>query len=291
VQISAIAYDVISDRSSVASTFCADTLFMTPTILCERHTDEAHATVATVTLYNPDKLNAINAAMWRLLRQTMDALDADESLRCVVIRGEGAAFAAGGDIEEFLTERDTFERAQRYHGEWVAGALGSIAACRHPVVALIQGPCIGGGLEIAAQCDLRIAGESAKFGAPIKKLGFAMAHTELVGLLALAGPAVALEILLEGRILTAHEAQAKGLITRVVSDERVVDEAYATARRIAEGAPQVARCHKRLVRRLVDPRPLDAEEVRDNYAYLDTEDYREGLAAFLAKRVPQFTGR
>ena len=261
---------------------------MTPRILCER---EAEGGSATVTLFNPDKLNAINAAMWRELKATMEALDADDSLRCVVMRGEGAAFAAGGDIEEFLIERDTFERAQVYHGEWVAGALASIVACRHPVVALIHGPCIGGGLEIAAQCDLRIAGESAKFGAPIKKLGFAMAHSELAGLLALAGPAVALEILLEGRILSAQEAYAKGLVTRVVADDRVADEAYATARRIAEGAPLVARSHKRLVRRLADPRPLDEAEVRDNFSYLDTDDYREGLAAFLAKRVPQFTGR
>jgi enoyl-CoA hydratase/carnithine racemase len=263
---------------------------MTPSILHERAEDGSP--IATVTLFNPDKLNAINAAMWQQLKQTMDALDADESLRCVVIRGEGATFAAGGDIEEFLTQRDTFERAQAYHGEWVAGALESIVACRHPVVAMIQGPCIGGGLEIAAQCDLRIAGESATFGAPIKKLGFTMAHSELTGLLALAGPAVALEILLEGRILTAHEAYVKGVVTRVVPDAHLADEAYATARRIASGAPLTARSHKRLVRRLAcDSTPLDTAEVRENFSYLDTEDYREGLAAFLAKRVPYFTGR
>lgn len=262
---------------------------MKPRILCEREA-EVGTGIATVTLFNPDKLNAINAAMWRELKATMEALDADESLRCVVIRGEGAAFAAGGDIEEFLTERDTFERAQVYHGEWVAGALESIVACRHPVVAMIQGPCIGGGLEIAAQCDLRIAAESAKFGAPIMKLGFTMAHSELVGLLALAGPAVALEILLEGRILSAREACAKGLVTRVVSDAQLAEEAYATARRIAAGAPLTARGHKRLVRRLADLRPLDAAEVRENFSYLDTEDYREGLAAFLEKRTPKFRG-
>lgn len=261
---------------------------MTPRILHER---DAEAGIATVTLFNPDKLNAINAAMWRELKVTMEALDADESLRCVVMRGEGAAFAAGGDIEEFLTERDTFERAQVYHGEWVAAALDSIVACRHPVVAMIQGPCIGGGLEIAAQCDLRIAGESAKFGAPIMKLGFTMAHSELAGLLALAGPAVALEILLEGRILTAQEAYVKGLVTRVVADAQLAEEAYATARRIASGAPLTARSHKRLVRRLASPTPLDAAEVRENFSYLDTDDYREGLAAFLAKRAPRFSGR
>ncbi|MCX7171504.1 MAG: enoyl-CoA hydratase/isomerase family protein, partial [Proteobacteria bacterium] len=224
---------------------------------------DAQGGVATVTLSNPARLNAITAAMWRELKLVMDRLHADESLRCVVIRGEGEIFAAGGDIEEFLTLRDNYAQAQVYHGEWVAAALQSIIACRHPCVALIQGACIGGGLEIAAQCDLRIAGESASFGAPIMKLGFAMAHTELRVLLALAGTATTLEMLLEGRLLTAWEAYAKGLVTRVVADARVVEEAYATARRIAAGAPLVARCHKRLVRRLTnDSAPLSAAEER-----------------------------
>jgi len=262
---------------------------MKPQIRCEC---DAQSGIATVTLCNPERLNAITAAMWRELKCVMDRLHADEALRCVVVRGEGAVFAAGGDIEEFLTLRDNYEQAQVYHGEWVAAALQSILACRHPCVALIQGACIGGGLEIAAQCDLRIAGESASFGAPIMKLAFAMAHSELRGLLALAGPATTLEILLEGRLLTAREAYAKGLVTRVVGDAELVEEAYATARRIASGAPLVARCHKSLVRRLAsNPAPLSAAEVQDNFAYLDSADYREGLAAFFEKRRPQFRGR
>ena len=260
---------------------------MTPDILCERD-----GAIATVTLFNPGKLNAITAAMWQRLRTVMDESSALDELRCVVIRGDGQSFAAGGDIEEFVTLRDTHEQARLYHGEWVAGALDSIVACRHPTVALIEGACIGGGLEIAGQCDLRIAAESARFGAPILRLGFTMAHSELRGLLELAGPATALEILLEGRILTAAEAYAKGLVTRVVADENVIDEAYATAARIAAGAPLVARAHKRLVRRLAaDPGPLSEAELCDNFAYLDSADYREGLAAFLAKRKPQFRGR
>ncbi|HEY8100258.1 MAG TPA: enoyl-CoA hydratase-related protein [Burkholderiaceae bacterium] len=255
-------------------------------ILTERDGD-----IATVTLNNPGKRNAINAAMWQELHQAMDALHADESLRCIVIRGAGDVFAAGGDIEEFFTERDTYEQAMRYHGEWVANALQSIVDCRHPTVALIHGACMGGGFEIAGQCDLRIAGDTAKFGVPIQRLGFSMAHTELTGLLALAGPATALELLLEGRVLTAAEAYEKGLVTRVVSDEKVDEEAYATARRIAAGAPLVARTHKQLVRRLMhDDQPLTDVEIKATFSYLDSADYREGLAAFLEKRSPRFTG-
>lgn len=260
---------------------------MSPDILCAIDGD-----IATVTLFNPEKLNAVTAAMWHKLQAVMQDLHSREDLRCVVLQGERGAFAAGGDIEEFATLRDTEEQARTYHGAWVAGALQAIVDCRHPTVALIQGPCIGGGLEIAGQCDMRIAAESAKFGAPILKLGFTMAHSELVGLLALAGPAVALEVLLEGRILSAREAYEKGLVTRVVADGDVVDEAYATARRIAAGAPLVARWHKQLVRRLMPlVQGLSDDEIRDNFAYLHTEDYREGLRAFREKRRPQFHGR
>jgi len=249
--------------------------------------------VATVTLNNPAKLNAVNASMWRRLRVVMEELSADESLRCVVLRGAGEkAFAAGGDIEEFLTLRDTLERALVYHEEWVALALNAVRDCLHPTVALIQGACIGGGLEIAGQCDLRICGRSARFGAPINRLGFSMAPGELTGLLALAGPAVALEMLLEGRILGADEAYEKGLVTRVMADDEVADEAYGTARRIAAGAPLVARAHKRLLRRLSPPAAaLEADELKACFAYLETEDYRNGLEAFLRKMPPRFVGR
>lgn len=249
--------------------------------------------IATLSLSNPEKLNAVTARMWRELKRAMDELSADEVLRCIVIRGAGdKAFAAGGDIEEFAALRDTFDQAQRYHGDWAGGALSAIEQCRHPTIALIQGACLGGGLEIAGQCDLRIAGESARFGAPINRLGFTMAHSELRGLLALAGPAVALEILLEGRIFSAAEAFAKGLLTRVVADDSADQEAYAAARRIEAGAPLVARWHKKLVRRLAsDSRPLSGEEIRENFAYLETEDYREGMAAFRERRPPEFRGR
>lgn len=247
--------------------------------------------IATLTLNNPDKLNAIDLAMWQQLAASMQRLAKDDAIRCVVIRGAGdAAFAAGGDLEEFVTTRATLDQALHYHGE-VARALNAIADCPHPTVALIKGACIGGGLEIAGVCDLRIAGESTRFGAPINKLGFSMYPGEMEGLLRLAGPAVIKEILLEGRILNAREAYEKGLLTRVVGDEQVEDEAYATARRICSGAPLVAGWHKQWIRRLLDGRPLSEQERADSFAFLNTEDYKEGLSAFLEKRKPVFKAR
>ena len=247
--------------------------------------------IATLTLNNPDKLNAINLAMWQQISANMASISADSGIRCVVLRGAGdQAFAAGGDLEEFVTGRATLEQALHYHGE-VAKALNAIADCPHPTVALIKGACIGGGLEIAGVCDLRIAGESARFGAPINKLGFSMYPGEMEGLLRLAGPAVIKEILLEGRILSASEAYEKGLLTRVVKDDQVEDEAYASARRICQGAPLVAGWHKQWIRRLLDGRPLSDEEKAASFAFLETEDYREGLAAFLEKRKPVFKAR
>lgn len=259
---------------------------MTGTIVCTRE-----AAIATVTLSNPEKLNAIDFAMWQKLAQEVSALSADDEVRCVVLRGDGVqAFAAGGDIGEFLTRRDTLDHALTYHAQ-AGAALQAVFDCRHPTIALVQGACIGGGLEIAAQCDLRICGESSRFGAPINKLGFSMYPGEMEGLLRLAGPATLFEILLEGRILGATEALAKGLVTRVVADAEVVAEAYASARRICDGAPLVATWHKQWVRRLQHDIPLSEQELRASFAFLETEDYREGLSAFLAKRKPKFRGR
>jgi len=169
--------------------------------------------------------------------------------------------------------------------------MHAVAECRHPTLALIEGACVGGGLLIASQCDLRLCNESARFGVPVKNLGLTESYDELEGMMRVAGPAASLEILLEGRIWGAREAYEKGLVNRVVADDKVEAEAYATARRIAEGAPLVARWHKKFIRRLQDPRPLTAAERDEGYACFDTEDYREGVAAFLAKRKPQFSGR
>jgi enoyl-CoA hydratase/carnithine racemase len=247
--------------------------------------------VATVTLNRPAKLNALTKAMWGMLAETIDALGAERDLRCIVLRGAGErAFSPGNDIGEFARERSSKAQARAY-GAVMHATAHALARCPIPLVAQIHGICVGGGLEIAALCDLRICGESSRFGAPIKNLGLVMAYAEMGPLVRLAGPDVALEILLEGRIFDAAEAKAKGLVTRVVPDDQVAVEAAATAARIAEGAPLVARWHKKFARRLADPVPISAAEADECFDCFDTEDFRAGYAAFLAKQKPTFSGR
>ena len=255
-------------------------------VLVER--DDA---IATVTLNRPEKLNALTRSMWHDLGTAIDTLSNDDALRCIIVRGAGEkAFSPGNDIGEFATERSNKEQARAY-GRVMHATAHALEACRHPLVAQIHGICVGGGLEIAALCDLRICGTSSRFGAPIKNLGLVMAYPEMAPLVRLVGQARALEILLEGRVFDATEAREKGLVTRVVADADVAREARATAERIAEGAPLVARWHKKFARRLADPGPLTEAEYDECFECFDTEDFRIGYAAFLAKQKPGFVGR
>jgi len=252
---------------------------------------ERDGAIATVVLDRPEKLNALTRAMWAALGEAVDALSADDAVRCVIVRGAGEkAFSPGNDIGEFATQRSNKAQAREY-GRTMHATAHALARCRHPLVAQIHGICVGGGLEIAALCDLRICGASSRFGAPIKNLGLVMAYAEMAPLVRLVGPAVALEILLEGRVFEAAEALAKGLVTRVVADDQVATEAHAAAQRIADGAPLVARWHKKFARRLRSAEPLSGDEIDEGFASFGTDDFQEGRKAFLEKRKPSFEGK
>jgi enoyl-CoA hydratase len=249
--------------------------------------------IAMVVISNPRRMNALNLAMWEKLEAAFRHLSTEEDLRCVVVRGAGGkAFAAGADIHEFELARSTLAQVTDFHERIVGGALAAICQCPVPVVAAIRGVCAGGGLSIASVCDVRIAGRSARLGIPIAPLGFSLAMGETQLLCRLIGSAAAAELLLEGRMLSADEACAMRLVSRVVDDDLVESESAATAARICAGAPLVAREHKRQLRRfarsLADVSP---EERLRSYAFVDSEDYRIGIRAFRDKVAPRFVGR
>ncbi|PLC51329.1 enoyl-CoA hydratase [Pollutimonas subterranea] len=247
--------------------------------------------IALVTLSHPGRLNAISVSMWQSLADVFATLSANDALRSVVLRGEDANFAAGADIGEFPRERGDLSGVMNYHRHVLAPALESIGACPHPVIAQIEGVCVGGGLEIASQCDMRIAGVSSRFGVPINRLGFPMAPDEMRGLLGLVGRATTLEILLEGRVFGAAEAMSKGLLTRVLPDADVATDVMQLARRLAAGAPMAARINKQTVTRL-SPQvpPLTEAELLSFFKYAESRDHREGVRAFLAGQQPVFSG-
>ena len=260
---------------------------VTDTVLVDQDGDG----IVTVTLNRPQKLNAFTKAMWGRMGEVFRELGANESVRCVVIRGAGErAFGPGNDISEFKTDRSNARQAKQY-GDLMHGTIQALKSMPHPTVAMIHGICVGGGMEIAGLCNIRICGESSRFGAPIAKLGLVMAYQEIGALKDLVGPGRALEILLEGRIIGSAEAERMGIVSRVLPDAQVTDEAMATARRIAAGAPLVHRWHKKFLDRLADPVPLSDSEKDEGFACYDTNDFQIGYQAFLEKKTPKFTGR
>ncbi|VFR41270.1 Enoyl-CoA hydratase [plant metagenome] len=247
--------------------------------------------IVTVTLSRPEKLNALTVDLWRDLGDAFLALSEDDSVRCVILRGAGEkSFSPGNDIGEFTTSRANKKQALVY-GQTMRRTIEAISDCRHPVVAQIHGICVGGGMELASLADIRICGESSRFGVPIRNLGLVMSYSELGPLVRLVGPAVAASVLMEGTIFGADEALRLGVVTRVVPDAQVQAEAQATARRVAEGAPLVARWHKKFIRNLAQGKTLTAEDWDEGFDCFDTADFREGYQAFLEKRQPRFSGR
>jgi enoyl-CoA hydratase/carnithine racemase len=246
--------------------------------------------LAFVTLSNPARLGAMNRAMWAALRHAFEQAARDDTLRCVVVRGEGGAFCAGGDIAEYPAFRFHAESLRAFHEEDVWGGLRAMLQCDVPIVAQIDGACMGAGLEIAACCDIRIAADAARFGAPIARLGFPMAPRELQLLTREAGRTPARSMLLEARVFSAAEMQASGFLSRVVPGADTAMEAMATARRVCALAPQAARLNKRMLRAMdfEPPAHASADAEPDAYAYADSAEHREGVAAFLQKRPPSF---
>ena len=244
---------------------------------------EWRQSVAWVTLHNPPRLNAMNRSMWCELQRVFVHLQQSAQARCIVIQGHGGTFCAGGDIAEYPGFR--FERAalQQFHEADVWGALSAILDCDVPVLAAIEGVCMGAGVEIASCCDLRLAGASARFGAPIARLGFPMAPREAELVSQALGATAARAMLLAAEVFGAEHLLAQGFLTQVVADDGVQALAQSMAARVAALAPQAARLNKQTLRLL-----QRGQSVPHAYDYADSAEHREGVAAFLAKRKPDF---
>jgi enoyl-CoA hydratase/carnithine racemase len=246
--------------------------------------------VARVTLDTPGKLNALDVAMWRELRTMFERLAAEPAARCVVLRGAGGHFAAGADIAEFPRERFDVASGRRYHLDLIAPALEAIAAAPQVVIAAIEGHCVGGGLEIASVCDLRIAASGSRIGAPVGRLGFPLALPELAPLLRLVGPALAADLLLTGRLLSGEEALARGLVQRAVPEASFEAELAEVIGAVLAGSPLAARLNKRNLRMLSAQANQYTEAQLDaSFAFFASNDYTEGMMAFLQRRAPRFT--
>lgn len=247
--------------------------------------------IATITICQPDRKNALTKPMWGELANIAQKLSDDLELRCVVIcGGEGVGFGAGADIHEFVRERAGFEKARDY-GLLHAEALQTIQNCTHPVIAAIDGPCMGASFVLASACDLRIAADNAKFAVPPMKLGATLGYPELEIMLDLLGEAALFEILLEGQVFDAERAREIGFVARHVPIADFDAEIAKTASRIAGGAPLTQRLHKKMINRLRQGGAIDAREFDEGYRAFESADFKEGYTAFLEKRKAVFTGK
>ena len=247
------------------------------------------AGIATLRISNPGKMNALNLGMWRELRAVFDGVQhADEPPRVIVVRGAGHQFVAGADIEEFPQFRFEPESLAAYHEDVVAPALHAMLDCDVPLIAHIEGACIGGGLEIAACCDLRLCEPESRFGVPIARLGFPMAPAEVEIVSHIVGQTLLRELLIEARLLGAAEAHARGVVTRVVAADALEAEVRRVAENIAGLSPQAMRLNKRVLRAFARPTFSEPEDRAAHYAYADSDEHREGLSAFIEKRPAKF---
>jgi enoyl-CoA hydratase len=247
--------------------------------------------VATLTVNRPDKLNALNDQVVGQLHQAAQLLKDDREVRGVILTGAGPkAFIAGADIADLATQGVLQGRERSLSGQ---AMLRAFEAMGKPVLAAVNGYCLGGGCELAMACDLVVAGDDANFGQPEIKLGVIPGAGGTQRLTRALGKAKAMELILTGRTISAHEAEARGLVSRVVAREETVPEALALAAEIAALPPLAARAAKEAVNRAFEL-SLEAGlefERRNFFLLFASEDQKEGMRAFLEKRAPDWKGR
>jgi enoyl-CoA hydratase len=249
--------------------------------------------VGLITFNQPEKRNAMSVEMWDGLGEILDEFREDAAVRVVVLTGAGPkAFVSGADISQFEEQRGS-EDARREYERLTRWGRDKLVEFPKPVIARIRGFCLGGGLAIAMEADLRVAATDSEFGIPAARLGIAYPPHSVKRLISLVGPAHANMILFAGGRIDAEEAQRIGLINRVVADEDLSDEVLDLARTIADNAPLSVAASKLTVREMLkdeSQRNMAAIE-RAMAACFDSVDYLEGRTAFMEKRAPRFVGR
>jgi enoyl-CoA hydratase/carnithine racemase len=256
--------------------------------------DHPAEAVARLRIANPQRRNALDHEILAAIATTLPELDDGIATRCVLITGTPPLFSAGYDIAEFTEE--AFEReAEALVAHPFQAAMEAIVAHPWPTVAAINGLCLGGGLELAVSCDLRIAAAGAKLGMPPAKLGLIYGHTGLRRFLETIGLPRTREMFFTGRNLDASQAERIGLVNEVVDDERIEADAVAFAAQIAAAAPLSTRGNKRVIDVLAaNPvlSPAQEEELLElRRSCFGSADFREGVRAFAEKRRPTWTGR
>ncbi|MBZ6075488.1 enoyl-CoA hydratase [Microvirga puerhi] len=247
--------------------------------------------VATIAIDNPSKRNAIDLQMWKALPSIMAALDGDERVRVILMRGAGnGAFTSGADISEFETVRADAAGGRLYEAANEA-AFWAVAHCSKPVIAMIRGFCLGGGFGLALACDLRVAAENAVFGIPAARLGVGYPPGAMRLVTAAVGGPAARDLFYTARRIGAAEAQRLGVVQRVVPDEELETAAVGLATEIAANAPLTIRAAKAAIDDALGIGHPNTDPVRLADSCFDSADAVEGRQAFLEKRRPVFTGR